>query len=137
MRQGRRRDRRALSHPFLTDAAESAPGTLPFVLPTGTVSFVLTDIEGSTRLWHEHPDVAGAAVARHYEIIGAAVDRHGGVRPVEQGEGDSVVAAFARSADALAAALDAQRGLLAEPWPEGVAVRVRMAGPHRRRGREP
>ena len=50
-----------------------------------------------------------------------------GVRPVEQGEGDSVVGAFSRASDAVAAALDAQRALAAEDWPAGVALRVRMA----------
>ena len=49
------------------------------------------------------------------------------MRPVEQGEGDSVVAAFSRASDAVAAALAAQRALVAEPWPEGAELRVRMA----------
>ncbi len=57
----------------------------------------------------------------------AAITLHGGRRPVEQGEGDSVVAAFARVSDAVAAALDVQRAFNEEPWPEGHPVRVRMA----------
>ena len=68
-----------------------------------------------------------AAVARHYEILDEAIADHGGVRPVEQGEGDSVVAAFARASDAVAAAVDAQRRFLGEPWPEGADLHVRMA----------
>ena len=65
----------------------------------------------------------GAGIARHYEILDAAVTGHGGVRPVEQGEGDSVVAAFARPSDAVAAAIEAQTRLLAElDW-----LSVRMA----------
>jgi predicted ATPase/DNA-binding CsgD family transcriptional regulator len=67
------------------------------------------------------------AVARHYAILDQAIVAHRGVRPVEQGEGDSVVAAFARAGDAVRAALDAQVGLTAEPWPESVDLRVRMA----------
>jgi len=72
---------------------------------------LLSDIEGSTRLWSEFPEAMPAAVAQVYGILDEAVVAHGGVRPVEQGEGDSVVAAFRRASDALAAALDAQRGL--------------------------
>jgi predicted ATPase/class 3 adenylate cyclase len=96
-------------------------------LPTGTVTFLLTDVEGSSRRWDGAPEAMATAIARHYEILGDAVARHGGVRPVEQGEGDSIVAAFSRASDALAAALDAQRHLLAERWPERADLHVRMA----------
>src|SRR6185369_13849434 len=95
-------------------------------LPTGVVTFLLTDVESSTRLWRESPDAA-AIMARHAAIIADAVVRRGGVQPLEQGEGDSTVSAFARASDALAAALDAQRALRAETWPGNVRVRVRMA----------
>ena len=64
-------------------------------------------------------------MARQADIIAGAVAAHGGVRPVEQGEGDSVVAVFERASDALAAAVDAQLALAAEPW-AGQAVTVRM-----------
>jgi predicted ATPase/class 3 adenylate cyclase/DNA-binding CsgD family transcriptional regulator len=100
---------------------------VPFALPTGTVTFLLTDIEGSARLWESAGEAMPGVVGRHYEILDAAIARHDGVRPVEQGEGDSVVAAFTRAGDALVAALEAQRTLHAEDWPEGVALRVRMA----------
>jgi class 3 adenylate cyclase len=64
------------------------------LLPAGTVTFLLTDIEGSSRLWEtSSPDMAWA-VAHHCELLDWAVAAHRGVRPVEQGEGDSVVAAF-------------------------------------------
>jgi len=95
-------------------------------LPTGVVTFLLTDVEASTRLWRESSDAA-AAMQRHATLIADAVARHGGVQPVEQGEGDSTVSAFARASDALYAALAAQRALRAEHWPAGAAVRVRMA----------
>jgi predicted ATPase/class 3 adenylate cyclase/DNA-binding CsgD family transcriptional regulator len=98
-----------------------------FAVPAGTVTFLLTDIEGSTQLWERAADAMPRAVARHYEILEEAIAAHGGVRPVEQGEGDSVVGAFSRGGDALAAAVAAQRMLVAEPWPEGVELRVRMA----------
>ena len=102
-------------------------GQATFHLPAGTVTFMLTDVEGSTRLWESDPEAMTEAIARHYELLDAAVALHGGVRPVEQGEGDSVVAAFTRASDALAAALDVQLAFQAEPWPAGAAVRMRIA----------
>jgi class 3 adenylate cyclase len=99
-----------------------------FGVPAGTVTFLLTDVEGSTRLWEHAPTAMPEVIARHYEILDEAI-----VRPVEPGEGDSVVAAFTRARDAVAAALDAQRAVLAEDWPAGAALRVRNLGVHRLR----
>lgn len=96
-------------------------------LPAGTVTFLLTDIEGSTRLWETDSEAMSVAVARSYSVLEDAIGSHGGVRPVEQGEGDSVVAAFARASDALAAALAAQATLHAEAWPTARPLRVRIA----------
>ena len=84
-----------------------------FMLPTGTVTFLLTDVEHSTRSWEAAPEAMAKAINRHYEILGDVVGRHRGVRPVEQGEGDSIVAAFSRGIDAVTAALEAQQRLLA------------------------
>lgn len=98
-----------------------------FLVPVGTVTFLLTDIEGSTRMWEAADEAMAAATARQYELVGEAIGRHGGVRPVEQGEGDSVVGAFSRASDALSCAVAIQRALAAEPWPEGAEVRLRMA----------
>jgi len=96
-------------------------------LPTGTVTFLLTDVEGSTRRWEEHPDAMRAAMARHDEIISGGLAAHGGL-VVESGrEGDSVLAAFNRAADAVACALELQRTLRREGWPAGAEIRVRMA----------
>src|ERR1700704_4683576 len=92
-------------------------------LPTGAVTFLLTDIEGSTRGWEADRERMATAVARHYELLDEAIARHRGVRPQEQGEGDSVVAAFARPSDALGAALDAQVTL----GTEETVFSVRMA----------
>ncbi|MGH2750234.1 MAG: ATP-binding protein [Actinomycetota bacterium] len=96
-------------------------------LPTGTVTLLLTDIEGSTKLWTERPRAMFQAVSRHHAIIGNAVERHGGKMPRDQGEGDSIFAAFPRASDAVAAALVMQLALDNEPWPEGVSLRVRIA----------
>jgi class 3 adenylate cyclase len=82
-------------------------------LPTGTVTLLLADVEGSTRLWQTQPDEMTAAVARLDSTLVDLLAAHGGVRPVEQGEGDSFVAAFARASDAVACALDLQRAPLA------------------------
>jgi class 3 adenylate cyclase len=98
-----------------------------FPLPVGTATFMLTDVEGSTRLWKSVPHAMGGAVCRHYELLEEAISRHGGVRPLEQGEGDSVVAAFTRASDALAAALDTQRAFQAESWPDGLSLKLRIA----------
>jgi predicted ATPase/class 3 adenylate cyclase/DNA-binding CsgD family transcriptional regulator len=79
------------------------------LLPTGTVTLLLADVEGSTRLWEHQPEQMTEAVARLDEAVSQIVAAHQGVRPVEQGEGDSFVAAFARASDAVAAALELQR----------------------------
>ena len=72
-------------------------------LPTGTVTFLFTDLEGSTRLWEEHPDAMQGALARHDEILCQVVDSHGG--SVVKMTGDGVHAAFATADAAVAAAL--------------------------------
>ena len=82
-------------------------------LPTGTVTLLLADVEGSTRLWETQPEVMKSAVERLDHTLSEAVAAHRGVRPVEQGEGDSFVIAFARAADAVACALELQRAPLA------------------------
>ena len=92
--------------------------------PSGTVTFLFTDVEGSTRLWEAAPESMRLALARHDGIIRKAVDAHGGY--VFATGGDGLAAAFARAGDALAAAVDAQAALGAECWPEGAAIRVRM-----------
>jgi class 3 adenylate cyclase len=89
----------------------------------GTVTLLLTDVEGSSRRWERSPATMAAEMAAHGEILADVVARGGGERPVEQGEGDSVVAVFPRASQAVAAALEAQRRL-AKSAP---GLRVRMA----------
>jgi class 3 adenylate cyclase len=93
-----------------------------FVVQTGDMSSepgFVTVPAGS----NDRADGMPAGIARHYELLDEAITAHGGVRPVEQGEGDSVVGAFARATDATAAALQAQLTLTAElSW-----LPVRMA----------
>jgi class 3 adenylate cyclase len=83
------------------------------LLPTGTVTLLLADVEGSTRLWETQPGEMTAAFARLDRELSDLIAAHGGVRPVEQGEGDSFVLAFARASDAVACALGLQRAPLA------------------------
>ncbi len=109
-------------------------------LPTGTVTFCFTDIEGSTRLWERYPEAMSRALARHDSLAEALIAEHGGTLVKSRGEGDSLFAVFARATDALAAACDLQRAFHAEPWSEyvqeagggrpeeqGFALRVRLA----------
>jgi class 3 adenylate cyclase len=82
-------------------------------LPTGTVTLLLADVEGSTRLWETHHEEMTAAFARLDGALSDLVVAHGGVRPVEQGEGDSFVVAFGRAGDAVTCALELQRAPVA------------------------
>ena len=83
------------------------------LLPRGTVTLLLADVEGSTRLWETQPEEMTAALARFDQTVSEIIAGCGGVRPVEQGEGDSFVAAFPRASDAVACALELQRTPLA------------------------
>ena len=94
-------------------------------LPTGTVTFLFTDIEGSTRRWEQHPEAMTTALARHDALLRAAIEAHGGY--VFKTVGDAFCAAFSTAPDALAAALDAQRAVVAEAWGPVEPLRVRMA----------
>jgi predicted ATPase/class 3 adenylate cyclase len=96
-------------------------------LPTDTATFLFTDIEGSTRLWEQHPEAMGQAVARHDTLAAAVVEEHGGTLVKRRGEGDSLFIVFARATDAVAAACALQRAFVAEPWPTAMPLRVRMA----------
>ncbi|MFI5342376.1 MAG: adenylate/guanylate cyclase domain-containing protein, partial [Candidatus Methylomirabilales bacterium] len=100
-------------------------GGLPY--PTGTVTFLFTDIEGSTRLWEQHSAVMAAVVARHDALLMGCIQQQDGVVVKSRGEGDSLFAVFARATDAVAAAAALQQTLPAEPWPLPAPLRVRVA----------
>jgi predicted ATPase/class 3 adenylate cyclase len=93
--------------------------------PTGTVTFLFTDIEGSTKMWERDAATMQAALARHDEILQRAIEANGGY--VFKTVGDAFCAAFVSTTDALDAALQGQRTLLAEGWDEGCVIRARMA----------
>ena len=94
-------------------------------LPTGMVTFLFTDIEGSTRLWERYPEDMPAALERHDNILSKSIGDHAGV--VFRTVGDAFFAAFGAALPAVRAALVSQRALHAEPWGAIGAMRVRMA----------
>lgn len=93
----------------------------------GIVTFMLTDVEGSTRMWRDRPEAMLSAMGRHHEIVHGIVGDWSGVLPRDQGEGDSVFAVFGRATDAVAAAIEIQRTLDREPWPGDLKIRIRMS----------
>jgi predicted ATPase/class 3 adenylate cyclase len=99
--------------------------TQQVALPTGVVTFLFTDLEGSTRIWERHPQAMHAALVRHDTILKEAIAANAGI--VFKTTGDGVIAAFASASDALAAALATQRALRQEAWGATGPLRVRMA----------
>jgi predicted ATPase/class 3 adenylate cyclase len=93
--------------------------------PTGTVTFLFTDIEGSTRLWEQDSSAMQLALARHDEILSSAIEERGGY--VFKTVGDAFCCAFRTAPDALEAALEIQRRLLSSEWEKTRPLRVRMA----------
>src|SRR5829696_7641933 len=94
-------------------------------LPSGTVTFLFTDIEGSTERWEHDRQGMAAAVERHIALLEVAIHAHGGVHFKTMG--DALQAAFPTAPQAVAAALAGQQGLVAEDWGEIGPLRVRMA----------
>ncbi len=92
--------------------------------PTGEVTLLFTDIEGSTQLWDIHPDAMARALRRHDAVLRGVIEAHRGY--VFKTVGDAFCATFADAADAVHAAVEIQRALAIEPWPPEVTIRVRM-----------
>jgi predicted ATPase/class 3 adenylate cyclase/DNA-binding CsgD family transcriptional regulator len=116
-------DDRHISNPPAM-ASTDAPAERP---PSGTVTFLFTDIEGSTSLWERDPRTMRQALARHDALVAAAVGQHTGTLVHARGEGDSQFAVFARASDAVAAAYALQQALIAEHWPTPTPLCVRLA----------
>lgn len=95
-------------------------------LPEGTLTFVLTDIEGSTPLWDDEPEAMAAAQVRHDELIGRAVAAAGGRLVKSKGEGDSTFSVFVDPAAAVRAAEAIRSAISAEEWPTPTPLRVRI-----------
>jgi class 3 adenylate cyclase len=94
-------------------------------LPTGTVTFLFTDVENSTRLWERNPEAMSRALSRHDELLGNVVEAYSGVvfKTVCDAEG----VAFSMAPEAVETALEAQKSLLSEAWEVAGPLRVRMA----------
>src|SRR3712207_4041435 len=113
--------------PGVGDVGELVSGDAGMAeLPSGTVTFLLTDVEGSTALWEEAPEAMRAALARHDVLFEDAISAHGGIHIRPRGEGDSRFAVFASAPDAVAAALAIQRAFEAEDWPTPRPIQVRL-----------
>ncbi len=100
-------------------AVDPIPG-----IPSGTVTFLFTDVARSTHLWENHPDDMSAALVRHDQIVRDAIESSDGY--IFSLAGDQFVAAFHRVGDALDAASAAQTQLAAEPWPATTPIRIRI-----------
>ena len=95
-------------------------------LPAGTLTFLLTDIEGSTRLWESEPEAMEVALQRHDRLLAEVIEGHGGMVVISRGEGDSFFAVFHSAVSAVEAAGTCQLRLKGEVWPAGSTLRVRM-----------
>ena len=99
--------------------------------PSGAVTFVLTDLEGSTRLWEQDPDAMKIAMGRHDELLENAIDLHGGF--VFSRMGDGLAAAFPTAMDAVSAAAAIQQALAGEHWDTPRPLKARV-GLHTQEG---
>jgi predicted ATPase/class 3 adenylate cyclase len=105
----------------------AGPGELDGAeLPAGTVTFLLTDIEGSTRLWEAEPEAMEVALQQHDRLLAEVIESHGGMVVTSRGEGDSFFAVFQSAVSAVEAAGMCQLRLGREAWPTGTPLRVRM-----------
>jgi predicted ATPase/class 3 adenylate cyclase len=95
-------------------------------MPSGTVTFLFTDVQDSTRLWEQNPAAMRQSLVLHDELIESLAQQHNGYLVRPRGEGDSRFVVFVRAIDGVSAAAAIQRALHIEPWPEQIALRVRM-----------
>src|SRR4030081_3765942 len=97
------------------------------MLPNGVVTFLMTDVEGSTRLWERDPEAMRQALQRYVTLCSACIQRYIGQVVKSRGEGDSIFAVFRHVRDAVGAGLIAQCALAVERWATTSPLRVRMA----------
>jgi predicted ATPase/DNA-binding SARP family transcriptional activator len=115
--------------PPLPEVRPSEPELPPVkAFPSGTITFLFTDIEGSSRLWEKHPAVMGPALARHDQILRATVEDNEGI--VVKMRGDGVHAVFASVRQAVEAALAGQQALQSEPWAAAIGQLEARMGIH-------
>jgi class 3 adenylate cyclase/WD40 repeat protein/tRNA A-37 threonylcarbamoyl transferase component Bud32/energy-coupling factor transporter ATP-binding protein EcfA2 len=119
------------------ELVERLRGGWASTLPTGVMTFMLSDVEGSTRLWESQPAAMAGMLVRHDELIAGVVEAHGGRFLKSMGEGDSTTSVFESAARAVGAAIDAARALADATWPDGAPIRARFGlhtGEAERRG---
>jgi predicted ATPase/class 3 adenylate cyclase len=109
------------------EVPERPPQEAPGELPTGVVTFLLTDIEGSTTLWEAEPEAMAASLELHDELIERGAEAHGGRLLKTKGEGDSTLSVFPRASDALACAAELRTSFGAVTWHGELELRVRIA----------
>src|SRR3954447_289391 len=107
--------------------ADGAPPPVTTSLPSGVVTFLLTDIVESSVLWDDAPDAMAVALERHDGLIAEVVARHGGMLLKSKLEGDATVSVFARASDGVAAAVALGEAVDTESWPRGAQLQIRMA----------
>ncbi len=110
-----------------TKTTPTPPPAPARALPSGVVTFLLTDIVESSALWERHPTGMAAALERHDVLVAEVVAAHGGTMLKSKLEGDATVSVFARATGGALAALALRDALQDEPWPEGATPSVRMA----------
>ena len=115
-----------MTQPFASETSKISGVTI-LDLPVGTISFLMTDIEGSTRLWEEHPNEMERTLQSHDEVASRIIALQDGVLVKRRGEGDSLFAVFDRPSDALAAALEFQQILQRDFSSGATPLRVRTA----------
>src|SRR5438105_4149211 len=95
--------------------------------PLGTFTFLLTDVEGSTRLWETQPEVMPAVLQRHDELANLIIGQNGGTVVKSRGEGDSLFAVFQSAYQAVKSAAELQQAFVSEEWPGSISLSVRMS----------
>lgn len=109
------------------DSSLEIPAVQHVQAVTRAVTFLLTDIEGSTAAWEADADAMAVALARHDELVGQVVTSHGGRLIKTRGEGDATFSVFDRPSAAAAAAVELQQAMAAEPWAPADPIRIRVA----------
>ena len=115
------------AEPAVEAAAPPETDSAAVELPTGVVTFVLTDIEGSTGLWETDPEGMAVALELHDELVARSAESGGGRLLKTKGEGDSTVTVFPRASDAVASTVELRDLLAGASWPRGIELRVRIA----------
>jgi class 3 adenylate cyclase/DNA-binding winged helix-turn-helix (wHTH) protein len=116
-----------LATPVVVAEVDVEAEPVPQELPTGVVTFMLTDIEGSSGLWETDAEGMSEALELHDDLVARTAEEHGGRVLKTKGEGDSTLTVFRRASDAVAGAVAVHDALAATEWPGGLDLRVRIA----------